>query len=61
MTGLRLALVNLQSCNGRGCCDQFGVGTQDEGFTLREMGQVLAVSYQWASELAVWEGTGGRR
>lgn len=34
---------------------------KDEGLTLREMGQVLAVSYQWASELAVWEGTGGRR
>lgn len=34
---------------------------KDEGFTLREMGQVLGVSYQRASELAAGEGTGGRR
>ena len=34
---------------------------KDEGFTLREMGQVLGVSYQPASELAAGEKTGGRR
>ena len=34
---------------------------KDEGFTLREMGKALGVSYQRASELAAGEGTGGRR